>query len=213
MATEHVRVEVVRATDLTPDDQNANLGTERGSALLETSLRRYGGGRSILVDRERKVIAGNKTLEAAVGIGIDRVVLVHTEGEVLVAVVRDDLDLDEDEEARGLAIADNRVGELNLKWDPEEIGGLREAMPEQIGAFFFPEEMAAIVGEKKDPTTENTGGNVEDVWPEIKLRLHPDAFAQYQELQAMIEGKDEAERFGHILAYAAAYLQVTESEE
>ena len=37
--------------DLTPDPSNANRGTERGSALLETSIERYGLGRSIVADR------------------------------------------------------------------------------------------------------------------------------------------------------------------
>jgi hypothetical protein len=37
--------------DLTQDPNNANLGTERGASLLETSLSKYGAGRSILADR------------------------------------------------------------------------------------------------------------------------------------------------------------------
>ena len=44
------------------DSRNANKGTERGLALLDKSLRQYGAGRSILVDKNGRVIAGNKTL-------------------------------------------------------------------------------------------------------------------------------------------------------
>ena len=50
--------------DLTPDPRNANLGTERGLAMLERSLRETGAGRSILVDRAGRVIAGNKGVGA-----------------------------------------------------------------------------------------------------------------------------------------------------
>ncbi len=57
-------------TDLTPDVRNANRGTARGRQLLGASLRAYGAGRSILVDRAGRVIAGNKTLAEARAHGI-----------------------------------------------------------------------------------------------------------------------------------------------
>jgi hypothetical protein len=48
--------------DLTPDPRNANKGSERGTGMLEHSLRSYGAGRSILADKHGVIIAGNKTL-------------------------------------------------------------------------------------------------------------------------------------------------------
>lgn len=51
--------------DLIPDSQNPNRGTPRGRAMLDRSLRTYGAGRSILTDRDGRVIAGNKTVEQA----------------------------------------------------------------------------------------------------------------------------------------------------
>lgn len=51
--------------DLQPDSRNANRGTQRGRGLVETSLQKYGAGRSVLVDRNGVLIAGNKTTEAA----------------------------------------------------------------------------------------------------------------------------------------------------
>jgi hypothetical protein len=41
-----------------------------------------------------------------------------------VAVQRGDLDLKKDKKARELAIADNRVGELDLEWNPEVLASL-----------------------------------------------------------------------------------------
>ncbi len=58
--------EIKRISDLVPDSANANRGTERGSAMIEDSLRKFGAGRSILIDKHGNVIAGNKTLEHAV---------------------------------------------------------------------------------------------------------------------------------------------------
>ena len=45
--------------------------------------------------------------------------VVKTDGTFLIAVQRDDLDLATDPRAKALAIADNRIGELDLEWDVE----------------------------------------------------------------------------------------------
>lgn len=108
----------MKIDELVPDSKNANKGTERGRKALDTSLRQYGAGRSILVDKNNKIIAGNKTVELATVVGIDDVVVVETDGTKLVAVKRTDLDLEDNSgKARALAVYDNRVGELDLDWD------------------------------------------------------------------------------------------------
>ena len=109
-------IKTTKLAELTPDDVNSNRGNVRGTAMLERSLEEYGAGRSILVDKHGKVIAGNKTLESAVGVGIEDAVVVRTNGEQLVVVQRDDLDLNTDVAAKELGVADNRVGEINLTW-------------------------------------------------------------------------------------------------
>lgn len=106
--------------DLTPDERNANKGTQRGLAMLEDSLRRHGAGRSILVDKHGRVIAGNKTLESAASIGLEDVVIVKTDGHKLVAVQRTDIDLDTPE-GRRLAVADNRTSEVGLDWNVDAL--------------------------------------------------------------------------------------------
>jgi len=109
--------ETVKLDTLTPDEHNANVGTERGRYMLDHSLRQYGAGRSILIDKHGRVIAGNKTLEAAADIGLEDVEIIHTTGDKLIAVQRDDLDLETDPEARELAYADNRTSEVGFQLD------------------------------------------------------------------------------------------------
>jgi sulfur carrier protein ThiS len=105
--------------DLEFDDRNANRGTEVGQQRLETSLRSRGAGRSILVDRNGKIIAGNKTAEKAVELGLD-IEVVRTRGDKLVVVQREDLDLEEPD-ARLLAYEDNRIAQMDLAWDVDQI--------------------------------------------------------------------------------------------
>ena len=111
----------MKVTDLIPDKRNANRGTDRGRDELAKSLETLGAGRSILIDKEGRIIAGNKTAEAAGKAGLEDVVIIQSDGSKIVAVQRTDLDLEEDPEARKLAFADNRVAELDLDWDIDAI--------------------------------------------------------------------------------------------
>lgn len=94
---------------LVPDNLNANKGTEYGQRLIEESLRKFGAGRSILIDKNNRIIAGNKTIENAVNAGLDKVIVVETDGNQIVAVKRKDIDLDS-ERGREMALADNATG-------------------------------------------------------------------------------------------------------
>src|ERR1700728_1677420 len=118
------RVRVIPIAQVILDKKKANKGTELGRELLGKSLETYGAGRSVLVDRNNRVIAGNKTLEAARTAGFESIAVIETDGSSLVAVRRGDLDLKRDKRARELAIADNRVGELDLEWNPEALASL-----------------------------------------------------------------------------------------
>ena len=110
-----------KISELTPDRRNANKGTQAGLRALDQSLRQLGAGRSILIDKDGEIIAGNKTTERAADLGLEDVIIVQTDGTKLVAVQRTDLDLDTDPEARQLAYADNRIAELDLEWDYEQV--------------------------------------------------------------------------------------------
>jgi hypothetical protein len=133
----------VKVADLKPDKHNANRGTKRGYQALENSLQQYGAGRSILIDRNGNVIAGNKTLEKAGAAGIEDVQVVETDGNVLVAVKRTDLDLETDPEARELAYADNITGKLSLDWDVEQM--LQDHEDGIEIPFFTSEELSAFL--------------------------------------------------------------------
>jgi DNA modification methylase len=117
-------VRTIPISDLILDEKNSNKGTKRGRELLGQSIRKFGAGRSLVVDRHGRVIAGNKTLEAARAAGMKSISIVESDGSSLVAVQRGDLDLKSDKKAKELAIADNRVSEIDLEWDPEVLASL-----------------------------------------------------------------------------------------
>lgn len=106
--------------NLIPDDKNFNKGTQYGDHLMDESLRKFGLGRSILIDKNNRIIAGNKTAEKAADIGFDNVIIVETDGNSLVAVKRKDIDLDS-AKGRELALADNATSKANLSFDTDLI--------------------------------------------------------------------------------------------
>lgn len=114
-----------KIADLIQDDRNLNKGTEEGRKLIEKSLRKFGAGRSVLIDKNNRIIAGNKTHENAEAIGMDDVIIVETDGRKLVAVKRTDIDLDSPE-GREMALADNATVKVDLEWDMDEMESIAD---------------------------------------------------------------------------------------
>lgn len=139
-------------TDLSPDPHNANRGTDRGRDALERSLREYGAGRAVLIDRHGCVIAGNKTVEQAKKLNMPLRV-VETDGTHLIAVQRLDLDLRTDGSAKALAIADNRIGQLDLEWDVDMLKQLH-ADGLDLSAFWTASEFETLFAESRAGLTD-----------------------------------------------------------
>lgn len=106
--------------DLKFDDKNFNKHTEYGMSLLEKSLRENGAGRSILLDKDNNIIAGNGVVEAAGQIGLEKVKIVEAKGDEIIAVKRTDISLDS-HKGREMALADNATAAVDLDWDDEAI--------------------------------------------------------------------------------------------
>ena len=146
---------IAKIEDLTPDTANANRGNERGVYMVETSLEKLGAGRSIVVDADGNVIAGNKTLQAAIEKGFD-IEVVQTDGKKLVVVQRADLNLnDPDGQARQLAYADNRASEVGLEWDIDRLVS-DLAIGVELDDWFLPDELDAIIGKIEPPDDFNS---------------------------------------------------------
>ena len=111
---------VIDIEELAQDTHNFNRGNEQGQQLMERSFKELGAGRSILLDRNGNIIAGNKSQKAAIAAGIKRVRVVETTGDELVAVKRTDVDIDT-AEGRKMAYLDNLTTQVNLTWDETEI--------------------------------------------------------------------------------------------
>lgn len=136
--------EIINIDDLELDPNNANLGTEEGRELIDLSIERHKAGRGIALDRRRRVVAGNKTVEGLRKAGIKHVLLVPTDGTTVVATVREDWDLDDPETgARDYAYADNATAEADLRWAASVIKADKEAGVD-LDAWFTEERLRSF---------------------------------------------------------------------
>ncbi|MFZ5856764.1 MAG: DNA modification methylase [Chloroflexota bacterium] len=143
------------------DERNANKGTERGRELLEQSVTELGAGRSILSDKNGRIIAGNKTLAAARKAGLN-VRIVPSGRNELIVVQREDLDLEDGSgEARRLAYLDNRVAELDLAWDASVIAEDAAAGMDMDALGFLDKELQKLLMDVEHQVKEETADPVE----------------------------------------------------
>lgn len=128
--------------DLIPDPDNPRRRTERGESTLETSMDKFGAARSIVIDKDGVVRAGNGTLQAAAKAGIKSVRIIEGKKDELIAVRRADWS---EEQAEKYSIMDNRSAEL-AEWDYPVLDSKLEkysaAAPEDFG--FMQNEVDSI---------------------------------------------------------------------
>lgn len=96
-------------TDIKFDKRNYRKHNDRNKELIRKSLNECGAGRSIVIDNDDEIIAGNGIYEQAKELNIP-VKVIETDGSELVVVKRTDLSYD-DEKRKKLAIMDNSTSD------------------------------------------------------------------------------------------------------
>ena len=104
--------------DIKFDKKNYRKHSEQNKKRIKKSLKECGAGRSVLVDADDTLIAGNGVFEQAQAMGIPTRVI-ETDGTELVVVKRTDLRTDDDKR-KLLAMADNATSD-NVEWDMETL--------------------------------------------------------------------------------------------
>ena len=126
---------------LKSDHKNARKRTDRSSSLIKESLEKFGAARSIVIDEENRILAGNGTIEGAKAAGIKNLRVIETDGQEIIAVKRTGLS---EEEKVGLALADNRTSDLS-EWDSEMLKQLSEE--QDLNPWFNEGDLAELIGE------------------------------------------------------------------
>ena len=101
-------------TEIKFDERNYRKHSKKNKALIKKSLEELGAGRSVVIDADDTLVAGNGVYEQAKKLKMP-VRVVETDGSELVIVKRTDIHT-QDEKRRNLALADNAASDLS-EWD------------------------------------------------------------------------------------------------
>jgi hypothetical protein len=179
----------LQLSDLQPDTTNRRRRTARGARLLVESLTQVGAARSIVIDEDNGVLAGNGLLEAAAEAGITKLQVVEVDGQTIVAVRRRGLSPDQ---KRDLALYDNRAAEL-AEWNPDQLAV--DASHGVLKPFFDESEIAKLLkprgGDREAKVVEVVTGDVQDkFWIAVSgpLKAQAVALQQLRELLKDVEG-------------------------
>ena len=96
-------------TNIKFDAHNYRKHSDKNKSLINKSLKECGAGRSIVIDNDGEIIAGNGIYEQAQKLKIPTKII-ETDGSELVVVKRTDLKTD-DEKRKQLAIMDNSTSD------------------------------------------------------------------------------------------------------
>jgi len=161
---------VTHIKDLTPDPKNARTHSPRNVGTIADALREVGAARSIVIDEDNVVLAGNATIEAAADAGITKVHVVEADGTTVVAVRR--TGLTPQQKAR-LALYDNRAAELAEGWDVDVLKAL-QADGVDLSHLWHDEELDALFAAAQGPMSGLT--DPDSLPPERATDVRPGDF-------------------------------------
>ena len=118
------------------DKRNYRLHNDENKRVIKKSLKELGAGRSIVIDNDGEIIAGNGVYEQAQKLGI-KTKIVETDGSELVVVKRTDLATGDDKRKK-LALADNAASDtsewanelLREDWTPDVLADFGVVLPD-----------------------------------------------------------------------------------
>jgi hypothetical protein len=193
-----------------PDLHNTNKHTQRGRGLHENSMRKRGAFRSIASAGKGVsipvVYAGNQTLEIAAQLGME-VINVHTNGNQVVNVVRDDI-APGSVEAIALGLEDNEIAKQSYNPDLEILAAVMadpamQALKDEdkllaglvkgMGGDLKIQSLDALAEEYGEPTAE-------DFWPFIKIQVSVEIKEKFDKVMLKMSGSNEMEKFDALIS-------------
>lgn len=167
---------VVSIADLKPDGKNCRKHNPRNIGAIVNSLHAVGAARSIVIDENDVILAGNGLVEAAGEAGIENVKVVEADGNTIVAVRRRGLT---DKQKAHLSISDNRSCDLSDFDNERLLKTIAEYQIDPSAIEFNADELNALMADVKvdavrevDPPPETDN---QDVCPSCGRRLKRNA--------------------------------------
>lgn len=142
-----------KLSDFRPATRNANRHTERGIGLLDQAMARDGYVAPITVAADGEALDGSARLERAFERFPDaEPIVVEHDGTRPVVMVRTDIPHAQTVQAHRIALAANRIAQVDLEWDGAMLEELAGEMPElDLGALGFDGDFSGAAEEPEPP--------------------------------------------------------------
>ena len=187
----------IQLSDITFDPENARKHTKRNIDTIQTAIEELGAGRSILIDENNRLIAGEGTVRAARKAGKTKVLIVDTDQDTLVAVRRTDLS---PENKRRMGLFDNRAADLAGGFDMSKISDFLAEDDSTLDGMFTGDEINKLMSELEvtDDTDTDTDTDTEARPEGNKNRTRESAVVHYD---IIFDDVEQQSRFHTFLRY------------
>lgn len=195
-------------SELKFDPKNYRIHGDKNKRLIQKSLVDCGAGRSILIDKEDCIIAGNGVYEQAQELGL-KVRIIESDGTELIAIKRTDLKT-EDARRKALALADNYTNDTSV-FDMEAV--MDDFTPDELDLWEFSIDVSSldigIESENKETSNNNIYTNkitTPEYLPKNEKPAISDLFIleKFNELVSKIEISNINSEDKKFLIYAAS---------
>ena len=201
-----VKSEVSHIGQLKSDPKNTRKHNPRNIGMIVDSLHEVGAARSIVIDEDDVILAGNGTVEAAGEAGIERVRVIEADGEEIIAVRRRGLTKPQ---KRRLSLFDNRTAEL-ADWDAE---ALLQSTKDGISldGIFTEQEAEKLLRDVLPPSVDDPGAQIDRATElQAKWKTERGQVWQVGRHRLMCGDSTRAEDVVRLLGGAIPFLCVTD---
>ena len=143
-------IRVAHLSEFRPQKRNTNRHTQRGLGMLETAMQQDGYVAPMTATADGEIIDGSARLEVSGHRFDGDVIVVEHDGTRPIVARRTDIPSADDPRAKRIAVAANRIAQVDLEWDAEMLGALAKEV--DLSSLWSEEELDEVLS--KIPNVE-----------------------------------------------------------
>lgn len=187
--------------------KNANKHTERGLEMLSESIAEYGWIGAITVAADGETFDGSARLDTVKSILNTEPIIVETDGTRPVILKRTDIESADSDKAKLLAIAANRIAQVDLSWDAQVLSDLADEI--DLSGLFSEEELANILATVVDLPPEGLDDTYE-IPDKVVTSIQPGDYFEIGKHRLLCGDATKIESWARVMGNHMADLVITD---
>lgn len=163
------KIEDGKLSNFRPQKNNSNAHTQRGLKALSDAYSEVGYVAPMTAAANGEVLDGSARLEQAFDQFEDEALVIRHDGRRPIIMVREDVEDADDPRAKRISYGANRIGEIDLVWNPNQLLIDKEAGVDFNGLFHEDEFDEITADVKKEPSEESPppvdkAAELQEIW-------------------------------------------------